>query len=100
MYKLTFTAGKTESSDFLLCLHLRSIDMDFAQSSIKSTCLFGAVDKSTLIEIFSLCIGFRSISLAIYNDTFNEDGMSLLRVWHVLLLKALVSAMMSTKCHL
>ncbi|KAG2045429.1 hypothetical protein BDR06DRAFT_1015683 [Suillus hirtellus] len=67
--------------------------MEFAQRSIKSICIFGSVDDSTLIDLLGLCKSIRCLSLAVDTEAFIEDPSRLLRALDALPLKSLTIVM-------
>jgi hypothetical protein len=89
MYQKIVLCGEDESKDFLECLRLRPMHIDFAQQSIRSLYLGGALHASTLINILSLCKGLTCLALFVGTDTFINDASSLWGALDALALKSL-----------
>lgn len=97
LYSSIILHGKNRAKQFLSCMHLRPIPMEFTQRSIKFICIFGSVDESTLINLLGLCKHIRYLSLAVNTEAFIEDPLCLLHALDALPLKSL-SIVMDVNC--
>jgi len=93
MYQKIVLCGKDKSKDFLECLHLCPMHVDFAQQSIRSLYLGGALHTSTLINILSLCKGLICLALFIGTDTFINNASLLWGALDALAPKSLIFGM-------
>ncbi|KAG1837850.1 hypothetical protein DFJ58DRAFT_734140 [Suillus subalutaceus] len=93
VYKKIVLDGEDETREFLECLRLRPMHIGFAQNSITSLYLRGALNESTLIQILSLCNGLTCLVLFVRTDAFMNDASSLRRALDALQLKSLTLAM-------
>jgi hypothetical protein len=81
MYKKIILFGDKNVRRFLQCVYQRPMHVQFAQQSVTSLFLVGSLQKSTLMEIISLCNRVTRLVIVSSTDEFKHDGSSL---WHAL----------------
>ncbi|KAG2129694.1 uncharacterized protein EDB93DRAFT_1256170 [Suillus bovinus] len=90
MYKNIALSSEDEIKDFLACLRLRPMHIQFAKTAINSLYLDGVVDASTVLDILSLCTRVEHLALLIHIYPAMDDRSSLWLTLNLLPLKSLV----------
>jgi hypothetical protein len=93
VYKKIVLYREEETRNFLDCLRLCPMHVDFAQKCIKSLYLGGALNVSTVMDILSLCNGITALALFVHTDAFIHNATSLYEALDALPLTSLTLSM-------
>ncbi|KAG2108268.1 uncharacterized protein F5147DRAFT_652984 [Suillus discolor] len=89
LYEKVVLPDEDNASSFLQCLRHRKMHQEFSKMSIKALSLLGDIQRTTIMEILSLCTGINNLTLQSNNNDDDDDIAPLLQVLNYLPLMVL-----------